>query len=105
MRGFTWTGLPSRVVFGSGTLARLPDELDAMGLKRVLVLSTPPQEKEARALASRLGGRAAGVFAGAVMHTPVEVSQRAVALAQQLDADGTVAVGGGSTIGLGKAIA
>jgi alcohol dehydrogenase class IV len=105
MRAFTWTGLPSRVVFGQGTLAQLPDELERMGLKRLLVLATPQQEKEAQALAARLGGRAAGVFAGAVMHTPVDVSERAVAMATELGADGTVAVGGGSTIGLGKAIA
>jgi maleylacetate reductase len=105
MRGFTYTGLPARVVFGAGTLAKLPEELDRQGLRRVLVLATPQQEEDAKALAARLGGRAAGVFAGAVMHTPVEVSERAVALAKELDADGTVAVGGGSTIGLGKAIA
>ncbi|HEV7266777.1 MAG TPA: maleylacetate reductase [Falsiroseomonas sp.] len=105
MHRFTYTGLPSRVVFGQGMLASLPAEVDRLGLKRVLVLATPQREAEARALAERLAGRAAGVFAGAVMHTPVEVSERAVALARELGADGTVAVGGGSTIGLGKAIA
>jgi alcohol dehydrogenase class IV len=39
------------------------------------------------------------------MHTPVEVTARAVDLARALGADCTVAVGGGSTTGLGKAIA
>ena len=39
------------------------------------------------------------------MHVPVEVAHRARALAAELDADGCVAVGGGSAIGLGKAIA
>jgi alcohol dehydrogenase class IV len=52
-----------------------------------------------------LGERAAGIFAGAVMHTPVEVSERATAIARESGADCTVALGGGSTIGLGKAIA
>jgi alcohol dehydrogenase class IV len=104
-RGFTYTGLPARVVFGSGTLAQLPAELDRLGLKRVLVLATPQQEAEANRLAASLGGRAAGVFAGAVMHTPTDVSEQAVARVRELGADGTVAVGGGSTIGLGKAIA
>jgi maleylacetate reductase len=46
-----------------------------------------------------------GVFADATMHTPIEVSERAVALARDLRADCTVALGGGSTTGLGKAIA
>ncbi len=105
VRDFTYTGLPARVVFGTGTLARLPEELDRLGLKRMLVLATPQQEAEAHDLAARLGGRAAGVFAGAVMHTPTDVSDRAVSVVRELGADGTVAVGGGSTIGLGKAIA
>jgi maleylacetate reductase len=39
------------------------------------------------------------------MHVPVEVADRAVELARSLGADGCVAVGGGSSIGLGKAIA
>ncbi len=105
MRAFTWTGLPSRVVFGRVTLAQLPAELDRLGLKRVLVLATPQQRAEAQSLADRLGGRAAGVFAEAAMHTPVEITERAMAQVRALDVDGTVAVGGGSTIGLGKAIA
>lgn len=105
MQGFIYAGLPARVVFGQGTVAKLPEELDRLGLARVLVLSTPQQEAEALALAGRLGGRAAGIFAGAVMHTPTDVSDRAVERLRELGADGTVAVGGGSTIGLGKAIA
>src|SRR3546814_19272956 len=39
------------------------------------------------------------------MHTPVEVSDRAVAYADAIEADCLVAIGGGSTTGLGKAIA
>jgi maleylacetate reductase len=53
----------------------------------------------------RLGDRFAGLFAGAVMHTPVGVTGEALRRAADLRADGVVAVGGGSTVGLGKAIA
>ncbi len=105
MRGFTFPGLPARVVFGEGTLAQLPAEMERLGMARALLLATPQQEAEARGLAQRLGPRVAGVFAEAAMHTPVEISERAAALARELGADGTIAVGGGSTIGLGKAIA
>ncbi len=105
MRGFTHTGLPSRVVFGSGTVAQLPAEVERLGISRALVLSTPPQEGHARAIAAALGERVAGLLPVAVMHTPVDVSDRAVARARELGADGVVAVGGGSTVGLGKAIA
>ena len=102
---FVYNGLPARVVFGWGTLGKLAEEVDRLGIKRALVLSTPPQEDSARELARRLGTRAAGVFPGATMHTPVEVTEKAMAVVRELDVDGTVAVGGGSTTGLGKAIA
>src|SRR3546814_18266217 len=48
---------------------------------------------------------AAGIFAGAVMHVPLEVAREARAYAASVNADCAVAVGGGSTTGLGKAIA
>ena len=105
MRGFVYTAHASRVIFGSGTLAQLPEEVERMGLKRALVLSTPHQQGAAEETARSIGTRSAGVFAGAAMHTPVEVTQRALEQVKVIDADGIVAVGGGSTTGLAKAIA
>lgn len=102
---FIYNGLPSRVVFGFGTLAELPAEVERFGIERALVLSTPQQEATAAEIAGRLAGRAAGVFNGATMHTPVQVTERAMRTVRELGIDGTVAVGGGSTTGLGKAIA
>lgn len=104
-RSFVYTGHPARVIFGFGTTETLPEEVARLGASRALVLSTPHQQAQAEHVASLLGNAAAGVFTGAVMHTPVEVSEQAVALAVQLGADVVVAVGGGSTTGLGKAIA
>jgi maleylacetate reductase len=105
VKHFVYTALPMRVTFGAGRLASLAAELDALGLGRVLVLSTPEQEPLAGRVAAVLGERAVGVHAEAQMHVPVEVADRAVRVAAELGADGCVAIGGGSTIGLGKAIA
>jgi alcohol dehydrogenase YqhD (iron-dependent ADH family) len=105
MDPFVYESLPSRVIFGSGTRDRLGAEIDRLGLRRVLVLSTPPQRADAEKLAASLGGRVAGVFAEAAMHTPVDVTERVMAQVAARQVDGTVAVGGGSTTGLGKAIA
>jgi len=102
---FTYTALATRVVFGSGTLVRIAEELRALGCQRALVLSTPEQQDSAQAVASRLGELCAGTFTQAAMHTPVEISERAVKAVREMDADCTVAIGGGSTTGLGKAIA
>lgn len=94
-----------RVVFGVGSLARLPAEIERLGAQRALVLSTPEQKASAEQVAAMLGARAAGVFARAVMHVPIETAREARDVARRLEADCAVAVGGGSTTGLGKAIA
>lgn len=99
MKSFVYNGQPARVVFGSGTIARLPEEIDRLGLKRVLVLATPPREADARRLAGSLGGTAAGIYAKATMHTPVSVTEDALRVVAELNVDGLVAVGGGSTTG------
>jgi maleylacetate reductase len=103
-RSFTYQALPMRVVFGAGALGRLPDEVANLGLTRVLVLCSPEQQDTGRAVAA-LGERAAGVLPEARMHVPIEVARQARERASELGADGCVAVGGGSAIGLGKAIA
>ncbi len=104
-RPFIFAGIPTRVVFGHGTIAAVPDEIARLGHSRVMVLSTPQQEADAQALADRLGDAACAVFAGAVMHTPVDVTEAALTAFRAANADCIVSLGGGSTTGLGKAIA
>ena len=102
---FIYNGQPSRVVFGAGSLRHLEREIALLGAQRALVLSTPEQAAQAHRVADRLGVRAAGVFAHAVMHVRIEVVREARETARRLGADCAVAIGGGSTTGLGKAIA
>ena len=105
MERFVYQGTPSRVVFEWGGLATLPAEVERLGARRALILATQEQHALAERVAEALGARAAGVHAQAVMHVPVEVARAARDAAAALDADCCVAVGGGSTVGLGKAIA
>ncbi|MBC7380990.1 MAG: maleylacetate reductase, partial [Burkholderiaceae bacterium] len=105
MKNFIYTGRPARVVFGAGSLQHLVREIDALGARKALVLSTPEQRASAEKVAALLGDRAAGVFDRAVMHVPIETAREARDVARQLGADCAVAIGGGSTVGLGKAIA
>jgi maleylacetate reductase len=104
-RSFVYQGQPSRVVFGYGSLDRLADELAALGSRRALVLCTPEQLAQAEEIAGRLGDSLAGIYPHAVMHVPIEVARHARVRAEELSVDAYVAVGGGSTIGLAKAIA
>jgi maleylacetate reductase len=105
MNAFVYQASAARVIFGAGTLARLPDEVARLGATRALVLCTPEQRASGERVAALLGERAAGVFDRAAMHVPVEAAREARAEAQRLGADCAVAIGGGSTTGLGKAIA
>ncbi len=103
--GFTYEALPMRVVFGVGASERVDQELDALGYDRVLVLCTPEQTAVASSISDALGARSVGVHPGARMHVPVESADAAVDLARERGADACLAVGGGSTTGLGKAVA
>ena len=105
MKSFTYTALPATVVFGSGTVERIGAEVEALGCSRAMVLTTPQQEEIAARFAGLLGKLWTYSFTEAAMHTPVDVTERAVKAARDSKADCVIAVGGGSSIGLGKAIA
>ncbi|MDH4411889.1 MAG: maleylacetate reductase [Rhizobium sp.] len=105
MKSFTYSGSPARILFGSGRSAELNAAVEALGCRRALVLATPHQKADAEALFERLGALSVGVFAGAVMHTPVDVTEAALKIVRETEADCVVSLGGGSTTGLGKAIA
>ncbi|MBZ5673779.1 MAG: maleylacetate reductase [Acidobacteriia bacterium] len=105
MLPFVYEALPSRVVFGAGSLQKLPEEIDRLGATRALVLCTPEQRAIGADIVVMLGARSAGVFDGAVMHVPAEVAAAARERATRVGADCCVAIGGGSTTGLAKAIA
>lgn len=94
---------PVRVRLGVGVRHEVGRELAALDVSRALILTTPEQISAGEALCSALGSLASGIFARATMHTPIEVTETALEAAE--GADCLVAIGGGSTIGLAKAIA
>ncbi|HKY21353.1 MAG TPA: maleylacetate reductase [Vicinamibacterales bacterium] len=102
---FKYAALPSEVIFGAGVLEQVSGQLANRGYRRALVLCTPEQREQAERVAQLLGSVAVGIHDKAVMHVPIEVAREAINRAAELSADCAVAIGGGSTIGLGKAIA
>lgn len=94
-----------RVVFGAGSLASLPDELERAGMRRVLLLTTPGRGAQRGALEALLGGCRVATFSGATLHVPVEVVAQAREALERARPDALLALGGGSPIGLGKALA
>lgn len=105
MQPFIYNALPSRVIFGSGTLAQTADELRTLGCSRALILTTPQQRGAGEQLQAQLGDLVVGLYDNATMHTPIEITRDALEVVERSRADCVIALGGGSTIGLGKAIA
>ncbi|KAI0552343.1 putative maleylacetate reductase [Xylaria curta] len=106
MEAFEYSPNPGRVVFGSGTIKSLPKELKRLQLTKPIILSTPEQVDQAKCVEAILSSHVevAGIYSNATMHTPVEITEDAVEFASSGGADCIVSIGGGSTIGLGKAI-
>jgi maleylacetate reductase len=105
MTPFIYTGIARAGPVGSGTLSKLSTEIQRLGCSRAVLLSTPGRSEEIHNLAQQIDGLCAGVFAEARMHTPVAITEQALAAVRLWGGDCTVAFGGGSAIGLGKAIA
>jgi maleylacetate reductase len=94
-----------RVVFGAGSLASLPEELERGGLRSVMLLTTPRRSTDRNHLLKLLGARLAGEFSGARLHVPLAVVTEARAALDHFAPAALLAFGGGSAIGLGKALA
>ncbi|WP_433622127.1 maleylacetate reductase and hydroxyquinol 1,2-dioxygenase domain-containing protein [Nocardia sp. CA-120079] len=100
MGSFVYQAQPVRVVFGS--VGQVRAEVERLGASRVLLLARP---RSAAVVREALGPLLAAEFDGAAMHTPVAVTEQALKILTEHDADCVVAIGGGSTTGLSKALA
>jgi maleylacetate reductase len=105
MFNFRYEILPSRIIFGAGARREVKQEVETLKWSRVMVISTPEIQSQAEQVASDLGASCAGLYTDAVQHVPVETAERALKKAKELNVDGLIAVGGGSAIGLAKALA
>ena len=104
---FTHTPLAITIYFGAGRFQEIGSIVESHKLKRVLVLSTGSER--AITLANRageqIGDRLSGYFTECVEQVPPNTAAKVQAQAKALNVDGVICVGGGSTIGHGKAVA
>lgn len=103
--GDVYNAVPPRVVFGAGAADGIDAEVERLGARRALVVSTPGRGAMARRVVDRLGDRCVGLLPEAISQVPIELARRGRAQAAAMGADCLVSVGGGASIGLGKAIA
>jgi alcohol dehydrogenase class IV len=101
MTPFQHTSPAFRTYCGDDALAALPRELERAGARRVVVVCGASLARHADALArvrGALGERCVAVFDGVREHSPVPSVEAGARLLAQSQADGVVAVGGGSAV-------
>ena len=104
-RRFAYDTHEVRVVFGTGKLLTIAEEIERRGWHRIMLLTTPGRVADRGDLLTLLGARLAGEFNGAQLHVPLEVVVEARKALDRFSPDSLLAFGGGSAIGLGKALA
>lgn len=92
----------SRVLLGAGARHRLPDEIAG---RRAFMVSSGSAREAADELAASTTANVVGRFGRAVVHTPVVVTEDALEELKGTGAEVVVAFGGGSAVGLSKALA
>lgn len=102
---FEYTAPAARVLLGFGRSAEIGPELDRLGGKRAILACTEAGGKRYEKVIKHLGTRCVGVFDKALPHCPQAVAEAVLARFDSEHADSIVAIGGGSTIALGKFVA
>ncbi|MGE5748997.1 MAG: maleylacetate reductase [Gemmatimonas sp.] len=105
MTSFAFESQASRVVFGEGCITQLSHEIERLSCTRVMLVATPGRASLTSRARELLGDHVVEVVERAVGHVPQEVAVSAREHAAESKADVIVALGGGSAIGVAKAVA
>jgi len=105
MLDYIYQAFAARIVFGVGKIDLVREEADRLDASSVLLVCTNSQKAVADTVAQNLGARVTARVNGAVMHVPRENANEAISQAKQADCDCVIAIGGGSAIGIAKAVA
>ncbi|HPF47221.1 MAG: maleylacetate reductase [Alphaproteobacteria bacterium] len=102
---FEYTPIPTKAVFAENAALKLKDEVEKLGCRRVMIACSAGMVKRIDHIIESLGPLCVALYNGAKPHCPEQVAMEALELYNKKNADCIVAIGGGSTIGIGKAIA
>ena len=104
---FRYTSYAQEIIFGPGALARLSEAVDRFGWRRLMLCTTGSARRGGRVarIEAALGARLAATYDRVQPHVPDSQVAEALALAVERKVDAVIGLGGGSPIGMAKALA
>lgn len=101
---FDYTPVPSKAVFGENSALKLKEEALKLGGSRIMIACTKNMVRRIQHVIDDLDDMCVSIYDKAEAHCPEHIALGAVHEFKEKKCDIIVAVGGGSTIGIGKAI-
>ena len=96
---------PTKIRFGAGALEELPQQLDALGIRRPLVVTDPGLLATGAFKAlEKISGKKWAIFSGVHPNPTIEDVDAAAAACREAKCDAVIAFGGGSALDVGKVI-
>jgi len=107
MAAFRYVSYAQEVIFDTGALAKAREAVERFGWRRVLVCANRSMGRagHVEALATALGERLADVFDQVQPHVQDTQVDQVLALAEEHSVDAVIGMGGGSPLGMAKAVA
>src|SRR5215467_3447218 len=106
MNEFHYTSYAQQVIFGAGLLARLSEAVTGFGWQRLMLCTTGSLRRDGTiaAVETALGERLVAIYEHVQPHVPDFQVAEALALAEAHEVDAMIGLGGGSPIGMAKAV-
>jgi alcohol dehydrogenase class IV len=106
MNEFRYTSAAQEVIFGAGSLATLGEAVAGFGWQRLLLCTSPSQRRNGTVtqIETLLAGRLAATFDAVMPHVQERQAAQVLRLAETVEADAVIGLGGGSPIGMAKAV-
>src|SRR5574337_548513 len=107
MSEFRYIGFAQEIIFGPGALARLSEAVNRFGWRRLMLCTTGSARRGGRVaqIEAALGERLVATYDRVQPHVPDFQLAEALALAVEHEVDAVIGLGGGSPIGMAKAVA
>jgi maleylacetate reductase len=103
---FRYVSYAQEIIFGAGSLGRLSEAVERYGWRRLVLVSTGSLRRggQIAALENALGERVVAIYEHVQPHVPDYQVAEVAELARSKEADGIIGMGGGSPIGMAKAV-